>query len=177
MKRQRHPTEPSGKVTLTPFPWYREPWPWILMAGPAAVIVAGAVTLWLAISTADGLVADDYYKRGLAINQDLKREQRAAQRGIEARVRLEPSLIRVELLGASPEALFVQLVHATRAGFDQRLRLARVAQGVYEAELRPLPPGHWRLILEDPRGEWRLTPTLTLPPRKAEGRRGSEEGA
>ena len=177
MKRQRHPTEPSGKVTLTPFPWYREPWPWILMAGPAAVIVAGAVTLWLAISTADGLVADDYYKRGLAINQDLKREQRAAQRGIEARVQLEPPRIRVELLGAAPEALFVQLVHATRAGFDQRLRLARIAQGVYEAELRPLPPGHWRLILEDPRGEWRLTPTLALPPGTAEGRRGSEEGA
>ena len=29
-------------------PWYREPWPWIMMAGPAAVVVAGAVTMWLA---------------------------------------------------------------------------------------------------------------------------------
>ena len=169
----------AEKVTLTPFsrPWYREPWPWILMAGPAATIVAGAVTLWLAVSSADGLVADDYYKRGLAINRDLQRDQRAAQRGIEARVRLEPALIRVELLGASPDALFVQLAHATRAGFDQRLRLARVAQGVYEAELRPLPPGHWRLILEDPRGEWRLTPTLTLPLDKATGRGAGKEGA
>lgn len=149
---------PTGKVTLTPFsrPWYREPWPWILMAGPAAVIVAGAVTVWLAVSTSDGLVADDYYKRGLAINQDLKRDQRAAQRGIEARVTRERALLRVDLAGAAPEAVFAQLVHPTRAGYDQRLRMARVAPGVYEAELPPLPRGHWRLILQDPRGEWRI---------------------
>jgi len=43
-------------------PWYREPWPWILMAGPAAVIVAGIFTMTLAYRTEDGLVADDYYK-------------------------------------------------------------------------------------------------------------------
>ena len=158
MDQPRNPVERTEKVTLTPLskPWYREPWPWILMAGPAAVIVAGAITLWLAVSTSDGLVADDYYKRGIAINHDLKRDQRAAQRGIEARVTRERARLRVELAGAAPEALFAQLVHATRAGYDQRLRLARVAQGVYESELPPLPPGHWRLILQEPGGEWRI---------------------
>ena len=154
----RNPVERTGKVTLTPLsgPWYREPWPWILMAGPAAVIAGGAVTVWLAVSTSDGLVAEDYYKRGIAINHDLKRDRLAAQRGIEARVTRERARLRVHLEGATPEALFAQLVHATRAGYDQRLRLARVAQGVYESGLPPLPPGRWRLILQDPRGEWRI---------------------
>ena len=137
-------------------PWYKEPWPWILMAGPAAVIVAGAVTVWLAVASADGLVADDYYKRGLAINQVLKREQQATRRGLEARVEFDPRRLRVSLAGASPEALFAQLAHATRAGHDQRLPLARVAPGSYETELPELPAGRWRLILEDPRGEWRI---------------------
>ncbi len=137
-------------------PWYREPWPWILMAGPAAVIVAGAATIWLAVASADGLVADDYYKRGLAINQDLKRQQRAEERGITARVSQPPGRLRVQLQGAAPEALFVQLVHATRPGMDQRVRLAPAGQGVYEAELSALAPGRWRLILEDPRGEWKI---------------------
>jgi len=41
-------------------PWYREPWPWILMSGPAAVLVAGGFTAWLAFSSADGLVVDDF---------------------------------------------------------------------------------------------------------------------
>ena len=148
--------EDARKVTLTPVPWYREPWPWILMAGPAAVIVAGAITFWLALESADGLVADDYYKRGLAINQNLGLQEQAARRGIDAGVKLAHGVLRVSLSGAAPEALFAQLVHATRPGHDRKLRLAPVAPGVYEADLLPLPPGRWRLILEDPRREWRI---------------------
>ena len=52
-------------------PWYKERWTWLLMLMPATAIVAGFITLWLAITSFDGLVADDYYKQGLAINQTL----------------------------------------------------------------------------------------------------------
>jgi len=136
--------------------WYREPWPWILMSGPAAVIIAGAVTIWLAFASADGLVADDYYKRGLAINQVLGREENARRLGVQAQVEAAHGRLRVTLAGAAPEALFAQLTHATRAGHDVRLRLAPVTAGVYEAELPPLPAGRWRITVEDPRREWRV---------------------
>lgn len=136
-------------------PWYREPWPWLLMAGPAAVLAAGAVTLWVALASADGLVAEDYYKQGLAINRVLAREQTARQLGIAAEVELSSS-ITVNLRGAKPEALFVHLAHATRAGYDVRLRLAPDATGAYAAELPPMPPGRWRIVIEDPRGTWRI---------------------
>jgi len=137
-------------------PWYKEPWPWILMSGPAAVMVAGAATLWIAYATADGLVADDYYKRGLAINRELGRDAAARARGLQASVEWRAGTLRVRLAGNAPQALFAQLVHPTRAGLDQRLRLARAQEGVYEAALPPLAPGRWRLVLEDPRGEWRI---------------------
>ena len=139
-------------------PWYREPWPWILMAGPAAVVLAGAATIWIAIASSDGLVADDYYKRGLAINQVIHREEAAARYGVRARVDPLPGRIRVRLEGAMrpPEALFAQLAHATRAGNDLRLRLAPAGANLYEAELPPLPAGRWRLAIEDPRREWRV---------------------
>ena len=137
-------------------PWYRERWPWILMSGPAAVIVAGALTTWIAFATADGLVADDYYKRGLGINAVLKREQAAAQRGIEARVERAGGEVRVRLRGAEPAAVFLSLAHATRAGNDVRLRLERAADGSYRAALPPLAAGHWRAVVDDPRGEWRV---------------------
>jgi len=202
MGQQEIPAEGIGKVTLTPHqPWYREPWPWILMAGPAAVIVAGAVTIWLAVSSSDGLVADDYYKRGLAINQELRRDQAALDLGLTAGIEARGGVLRVRLswgqsnvsgqLGgtarlsdgkvtltpsAAPEALFAQLVHATRAGHDQRLRLPRVAPGIYETGLPELPAGRWRIVLEDPRGEWRLTPTLTLPLARGEGKGEGKEG-
>ena len=137
-------------------PWYREPWPWLLMSGPAAVIVAGGVTTWIAFASADGLVAEDYYRQGLAINKRLAREEAARQQGISATVSLEKNRLRVRLSGAAPEALFVHLAHATRAGYDQRLRLAPAGQGAYQAELPALAAGHWRIVIEDPRGTWRI---------------------
>jgi hypothetical protein len=152
-------TRQSSPVSRHPAkPWYREPWPWLLMAAPAAAVVGGAITFWLAVSTSDGLVADDYYRRGLAINRELGREQVVREREIVANVDRRGGTLRVALGGrhASPEALFVQVVHATRAGYDERLRLERVAAGVYEAALPALPAGRWRVVIEDPRGEWRI---------------------
>jgi hypothetical protein len=137
-------------------PWYREPWPWLLISGPAAVLVAGAATFWLAFSGADGVVAEDYYKQGLAINRRLAREEAARSQGIAARVELGAGRIQVYLAGTRPEAVFVHLAHATRAGHDVRLRLPRGAGGVYEAPLEPLERGHWRIVIEDPRGAWRI---------------------
>ena len=67
-------------------PWYRDRWPWLLILGPAIVVVAGIATLVIAVRSDDGLVADDYYKRGLAINQVLERVERAASLGLSANV-------------------------------------------------------------------------------------------
>lgn len=137
-------------------PWYRERWPWLLMSGPAAVLVAGAITAWIAFTSADGLVAEDYYKQGLAINKVLKREEAARRLGISAEIILQPGKLRVELKGEKPQAIFVHLAHATRAGHDLRLRLVRSPSGAYESALPPLPRGRWRIVLEDPGGRWRL---------------------
>jgi len=136
--------------------WYKEPWPWILMSGPAAVIVAGAATTWIAFAGADGLVADDYYKRGLAVNAVLAREQAAARRGITAELERSGDIERVRLSGAAPDYLFLRFVNATRASMDIRARLERTGDGVYEGRVLPLAQGRWRTVIEDPRGEWRL---------------------
>lgn len=141
---------------MTALPWYRHRWPWILMSGPAAVLVAGAWTTWIAFASSDGLVAEDYYKQGLAINKVLAREQEAARLGLAAELSLSPGKIQVQLKGAEPQALFVHLAHGTRAGFDQRLRLARTASGTYESTLGDLPAGRWRVAIEDPQGRWRI---------------------
>ena len=136
-------------------PWYREPWPWLVMAPPAAAVLAGIATIWIALASADGLVAEDYYRQGLGINNVIAREERARKLGITASLQVAEGRIRVRLEGASPEALFVHLAHRTRAGYDQRLRLARV-DDAYEAELASLPAGGWRASIEDPKGDWRI---------------------
>ena len=141
-------------------PWYREPWPWLLMVGPGAVLVAGAVTTWIAFASSDGLVAEDYYKQGLAINKRLAREEAAQRLGISAAIRVETSFVRVELKGAAPEAVFLHLAHATRAGHDVRLRLVPLPDGAYGSSVPSLPAGRWRAAIEDPRGAWRIVKGL-----------------
>jgi uncharacterized protein len=142
---------------MNTIPWYRQRWPWLLMSGPALVLVAGAITTWIAFASADGLVADDYYRQGMAINKVLAREEAARKLGISLELEISPQKLRVTLRGQKPEALFAHLAHATRAGHDERLRLAPgAAPGVYEAELPPLPAGRWRLVIEDPRATWRI---------------------
>ena len=52
-------------------PWWRFPLVWMVMAGPALVVLASFVTLWLALRTPDPVVTPDYYRRGIEINQSL----------------------------------------------------------------------------------------------------------
>ena len=71
-----------------PRPWFREPWVWLLIALPASAVLGGIVTIWLAVSTDDGLVADDYYKRGLEINKKLDRDSAANNYDLVANVQI-----------------------------------------------------------------------------------------
>lgn len=52
-------------------PWWKFPYVWMVIAGPAIVVVAGFATLWLAIRTPDPVIAADYYRQGLEINKTL----------------------------------------------------------------------------------------------------------
>jgi hypothetical protein len=56
-------------------PWWQFGHVWLIIAGPAAVVVAGFVTLFIAIRTPDPVIAEDYYKRGLDINKTLAAEK------------------------------------------------------------------------------------------------------
>ena len=141
-------------------PWYKERWPWFLMAGPAIVIVAGIITLWLAVASNDGLVTDDYYKQGLAVNQRLHRDQLAGSLGLHADVMRSGLNVRL-LLGAEgnavlPPEITLKLAHPTRAGQDQMVRMTLEGQGFYSGKLTAEVSGRWLVSLEDPAGLWRL---------------------
>jgi len=142
-------------------PWYREPWPWILMSGPAAVIVASLFTAWLAVRSDDGLVVDDYYEQGLAINKVLRRSEAAERLGITAEIHLSEGRVRVLSGAAVGVPLHLRFVYPTRAGMDQALQLTLVRPGVYEGRVQPLRAGRWLVVLEQ-RG-WRLEGDWTLP--------------
>ena len=141
-------------------PWYKEPWPWILMAGPGIVIIAGVVTTWLAVVSNDGLVTDDYYKQGMTLNQRLQRDHQALAMGLQADLMRSGQNLRL-LISASaeaklPEVISVKLAHPTQAGRDQLIKMSAEGSGFYIGKMDTEVIGRWIVSIEDPAGDWRL---------------------
>jgi uncharacterized protein len=159
------------KTLLTPIkPWYREPWPWLLMSGPAIVVVAGIITAVLAVRTQDGLVVDDYYKQGLAVNKDLSRDFAAKNAGLSARATIDVANRRVSLNLANAPAtltgLSLTLSRASVAGHDQLIKLQRTSkrddESSFVGALQLLEPGKWYVTLDDPSHSWRLMTAVVI---------------
>lgn len=55
-------------------PWWREPWPWILMAGPALAIIGCIITIVLAMqSFSDQAIDDGGVKQGLVVTKQIEK--------------------------------------------------------------------------------------------------------
>ena len=141
---------------LVPAPWFRQPWPWLLASGPLAVVLAGGITMAIAFGGADGLVSDDYYKEGLAINRDLARERAAKAMALDGTVALRDGRAHVRLTANAPlpDRLMLVFAHPTRTGEDRSIALAREPSGEWSASLPPLAPGRWRVQLHS--RAWRV---------------------
>ncbi|MFO8023526.1 FixH family protein [Thiohalophilus sp.] len=153
-----------------PSPWYRQFWPWFLIALPATAVIASIATLIIAIKNPDGLVVDDYYKQGMAINQTLARDRHARFLGLHAGGEVGPGgEVQLILQGKQPQPaqrLRLSLLHPTRADQDQVivLELSDTSPARFQGEFE-IPPdvGQWHVQLEPEGGHWRLTGRLDWP--------------
>lgn len=147
--------------------WYRNPIVWLLIAIPAVSVVVGVGFATYSFLVFEGVVVDDYYERGKAINRVLARDEAAARRGLAAALSLDGISGRAELRLASagpsvtPPSVRLSLLHATRAGFDRVVELRRDADGLFRGVVAPLAPGRHHLQLEA--GDWRLVGSLRAP--------------
>lgn len=150
-------TLPAGRPATR---WNSVPLMWFVVGLPLAVVVAGFVTLAIAIRSSDVVVRDDFRKEGLAIYADPGRDAAAAALGAAAALTVDAASgsIRVELSiarGQPPDALVVLLSHATRAEYDRMVTL-RLADGAYSGRTGALPPGRWYVEITPPDRGWRL---------------------
>jgi uncharacterized protein len=138
------------------------------MAGPFIVVLAASYTAWLAISTSDGLVTDNYYQKGLAIAETLTKSAKARELGLRAGVRLVEGSVSVRLTTRSPKdfsppkAIRFTLSHPTRAGVDQMRLLTRQGDA-YVGSINLPSSGHWLILIEDEAKSWRLLGSVLLP--------------
>ena len=158
----------ENPVTEAQNKWYRQPMVWLVIAIPLSAVIVGSILLTLSIQTFDGLVEDDYYKKGKEINQVLERDEFALDNGIVAQVTLdtETGVIVVDLESQNdylfPEQMGISLLHPTQSRKDHKLLLRKGPDGRYYSELvNPLSDGRWYFRISEP--NWRLQKVISWP--------------
>ena len=142
--------------------WYRQFWPWFLIALPGSVVIAALTTVYIAHRHADDLVSGDYYKRGLSINERLVQQEKAISLGIKAEVLIHDTLVQVRLQNPlSQPLLLLEFTHPAEADHDFTLTIKETAPGLYMGELprRVGPNWHWALSHEN---QWQLNSRLKM---------------
>lgn len=147
-------------------PWYQQLWPWLLISMPLTAVVAGLATWYIAWKSNDGLVADDYYKRGVEINKVLNSEETARRLGLVANLTQTSAGLRLSIKAEReivfPERLRLLVVSPVRSGQDRVIELIR-ENDVYLGSMDTLPPGRWNLLLEDEGSTWRIPAVAVFP--------------
>lgn len=73
-----HPEKSTG-------PWWKYGHAWIMVGGPAVVVVASLATGYVAMSNPDPVLDADYYRKGLEINKTLADNPTALAPAMQAR--------------------------------------------------------------------------------------------
>ena len=148
----------------------RSSWiPWIFVFSMAVVIVVNGVLITMALSTFPGLVVQRPYDRGLAYNDELRRNQAQAALGWQVSPRYLDGDLTVRIVDAAGAALTGLVVRATlsrplEAGVALDVDLKPSGEG-YRAALALPKRGQWEARIEatGPAGAYRASYRLTVP--------------
>jgi hypothetical protein len=141
---------------------------WMMIAIPAATVVACAFTLWLAYGGAEPELPKRYAWEGSALDRDVARAERARALGLAATLEIgddgKVTAVVTQEGGATTAGLMLHLTHTTRPRADRSLLLRpTTTPGRYEGRTQDLPAARWLVQLEDERGGWQLRGRLETP--------------
>ena len=148
-------------------PWYRQFWPWFIIALPASAVVASLYTVSLAVRTTDSLVVTSEDGMDVVASRHLAAEQFAAERGLGATltIDLESGAILAKLTADTdvdwPKTLQLLFSHPAFAHRDQRITLTAALPDsdgtpVWSGYFVDVPDGRWYVVLADGH-TWRLS--------------------
>jgi hypothetical protein len=112
-------------------PWYRQFWPWFIMAIPASTVVAGLYTVWIAMQTTDSLVVRSDDGVNVVTERNIAAEREARRLGLSALVDINPEsgAVIVTLSSAAnvelPKSLALRMRHPTMASRDADIEVLR----------------------------------------------------
>ncbi len=145
--------------------WYQIPMVWMVIGIPLFSVISTLLIVWISIRTFDGVVVDDYYRRGMEINRDLARDRYANELNLQAAVSIDGRRLQVQFSGDDgtvwPMFLELFFYHPTVANRDVVVKLEHQHDGGYSATLANLRAGKWNVITGTE--SWRLQGTVYHP--------------
>jgi hypothetical protein len=146
-------------------PWYKQVWPWVLIAIPVLTALRAIYAVVLMQQNPPSMVVDDYYQAGKNINLQLSKYREAALRNLNATVLIagNRAVVRFAENAVLQESVHLDFYHPTLAAQDFAVDALRSGELLYVATLPLTPTGKWRLNLSDNSAEWKLRATFELP--------------
>lgn len=68
-----------------PKSWWKYGYVWLVISGPAVVVVASFYTFWLAVNSPNQIITDEYYRRGVEINKTLENPEKSLAPALKGR--------------------------------------------------------------------------------------------
>ena len=147
-------------------PWYKQFWPWFLIALPLSVVIGTGYRISLLMDNQVNLVAEDYYKKGKGINVDLTKINVARELGLNASVSSAGDTILIKFQkGQLPHypALTATFTHRTLPDRDFEKLLTADAKGTYRLTLDHDVQGPWFVELQPHDQAWMVQGRVTFP--------------
>jgi uncharacterized protein len=136
----------------------REPMFWVVWGLPAVVVVAGFLTLGIAIRAGGADASIDVVQRMAQVQQtDLSADRAAEQQGLGASLALREGRIVLQMLGGAGDTdrLNLQFEHPTASSQDRVIALTREGEA-WVAEVALPDAASWHLTLTPGDRRWRL---------------------
>ena len=155
MNSATNPAAINSAMPTRAKPWWKEPWPWIVIALPGSMVVIGFLLLGIAVKHGDDVVNAHPYERGLAVGQVIMKAREARAMHLQGNLSAKDGVITLRLPDAVNDATIeLHLEHPFRARFDINTVLHRVAPGIYEAKA-PLQDVQYQAQVQT--GTWSLS--------------------
>lgn len=160
-------TESLAISQNVPFvPWYKNFWPWFIIFILSCAVVASLSVVYIAVSHPDGVVRDDWYKEGQAINRTLDRDNKARALGLAAGFKVDDLTGEISLslsgsLESVPGELELWISHPTQPEKDEHIVMHHTAGNDYVGQLTAKLDG--KRYLELSTSTWRLASKIRFP--------------
>lgn len=150
-------------------PWYKQFWLWFMLVPLFILIMASFYLLYMAYTTHDGVVVDNYYRDGKGYVVRQEEDAFARAMGLRSDVQWSDQRLAVNLSGKLtplPEELELLIIFPTNDDFDISVTLQHRGLGEYVGQLPEAVSGRRLLQLHplNAEQEWRLHADVQLPP-------------